>query len=261
MNHVARVPYFFRTRALATAALAVSLGAFGHAALGRAAPQEHAVREAPRSVWDGIYTEAQASRGQNFYSEHCASCHGSNLQGGDSRALTGERFWTSWQETTVDRLLGYISTNMPHSEDGSLKGTLGAGVYADITAHVLGANAFPPGASELTAASGTGVRIIRKAGSAQLPSGSFVHVVGCLARGADRNWRLLRGSAPTRLLDEKDLNVRAPLGDREYTLKFVLTSLEKFMGHRMSVRASLLGDGGADGLNVTSIESVSGTCE
>jgi hypothetical protein len=62
-------------------------------------------------------------------------------------------------------------------------------------------------------------------------------------------------------MDEKDVNLGAPLGDREYTLRFVLTPLDKFMGHRMSVRASLMGEGGTDGLNVTSVQSVSASCE
>lgn len=223
--------------------------------------QEKPAPGTTKSVWDGVYTEAQATRGRTFYSEHCARCHGASLEGGESRPLRGDRFWTSWQETALDRLLGYITTNMPYTEDGGLKGTLGAAVYADITAHILNVNEFPPGATELTAASGNGVRIVRKAGSGQLPSGSFVHVVGCLTRGADKNWRLLRGSAPARLMDEKDVNLGAPLGDREYTLRFVLTPLDKFMGHRMSVRASLMGEGGTDGLNVTSVQSVSASCE
>jgi hypothetical protein len=54
---------------------------------------------------------------------------------------------------------------------------------------------------------------------------------------------------------------KAPLGDRAYALMFVMTSLDKFVGHRMSVRASLIGEGGAQGLNVTTIKSVSDTCE
>jgi len=98
---------------------------------------------ASRTVWDGIYTEAQAQRGRGFYAEHCASCHGANLEGAEHRALKGDRFWATWQDTTVDRLLTHVSTNMPHSEDGSLKGTLGARVYADIVAHILSTNQFP----------------------------------------------------------------------------------------------------------------------
>jgi mono/diheme cytochrome c family protein len=215
-----------------------------------------------RTVWDGVYTSAQADRGRGFYNEHCAMCHGGNLQGAESRALSGDRFWTSWQETTVDRLLGHVSTNMPHSEDGSLKGTLGASVYADIVAYILSRNDFPAGSSELSAASIAGVLIVKKGGSGELPAGSYVNVVGCLQpRGADKNWRLSKGSRPARVPDGQSADDKAPLGDREYTLMFVMTSLDKFVGHRMSVRASLIGDGGAQGLNVTTIKSVSDTCE
>lgn len=215
-----------------------------------------------RTVWDGVYTSAQADRGRGFYNEHCANCHGGNLQGGEYRALTGDRFWTSWQEATVDRLLGHVSTNMPHSEDGSLKGTLGASVYADIVAYILSRNDFPAGSSPLTADSIAGVRIVKKGGGGELPAGSYVHVVGCLQpRGADKNWRLSKGSRPARVPDGQPADEKAPLGDREYALMFVMTSLDKFVGHRMSVRASLIGEGGAQGLNVTTIKSVSDTCE
>jgi len=215
-----------------------------------------------KTVWDGVYTAAQAERGRGFYSEHCAQCHGADLQGGEYRALTGDRFWTSWQGTTVDRLLAHVSTNMPHSEDGSLKGTLGTSVYADIVAYILSRNEFPAGSSELSAASVTGVRIEKKSGAGELPANSFVHVVGCLGtRGPDKNWKLVRGSRPARVPDGQEPDVNAPLGDREYTLMFVMTSLDKFAGHRMSVRASLIGEGGAQGLNVTTIKSVNETCQ
>jgi quinoprotein glucose dehydrogenase len=214
-----------------------------------------------RTVWDGIYSEAQAQRGRGFYAEHCASCHGANLEGAEHRALKGDRFWATWQDTTVDRLLNHVSTSMPHSEDGSLRGTLGSRVYADIVAHILNANQFPPGSSELTEASVGGVRIVRKDSSAELPAGSLAHVVGCLERGTGRNWRLVKGSRPVRVMDGQSIDRDAPLGDREYALMFVLTPLDKFVGHRMSVRASLMGEGGSQGLNVTTVESVSAVCQ
>jgi quinoprotein glucose dehydrogenase len=220
-----------------------------------------ATERAARSVWDGIYTDAQAQRGRGFYAEHCASCHGANLEGAEHRALKGDRFWASWQDTTVDHVLSYVSTNMPHSEDGSLKGTLGARVYADIVAHILNANQFPAGAVELNDASVAGVRITRKDGSGELPAGSLAHVVGCLEKGTGRNWKLVKGSRPTRVVEGQAIDRSAALGDREYALMFVLTPLDKFVGHRMSVRASLMGEGGAQGLNVTTIESVSATCQ
>jgi mono/diheme cytochrome c family protein len=36
-----------------------------------------------KSVWDGIYNQAQAERGRALYAEQCASCHGSELTGGE----------------------------------------------------------------------------------------------------------------------------------------------------------------------------------
>jgi mono/diheme cytochrome c family protein len=217
---------------------------------------------ATKTVWDGVYTSDQAERGRGFYAEHCARCHGGDLQGGEHRALAGDRFWTSWQDTTLERLLRHVSTNMPHSEDGSLKGTLSAAVYVDIIAYILSRNEFPAGPTPLSEASSVGVRVVRKGGSGELPAGSYAHIVGCLApRGADRNWKLVRASRPSRVLEGENPDVKAPLGDREYTLMFVMTSLDKYVGHRMSVRASLLGEGGTQGLNVTTITSVSASCE
>jgi mono/diheme cytochrome c family protein len=32
--------------------------------------------QGPRSVWDGVYTEAQAKRGEALFGENCVTCHG-----------------------------------------------------------------------------------------------------------------------------------------------------------------------------------------
>jgi hypothetical protein len=151
---------------------------------------------------------------------------------------------------------------MPFSEDGSLAGTLAPSTYLDIVTHILRANDLPPGMRELTAASSAGVKIVAKGGSGELPSSTLAHVVGCLApRGADGTWRLVRASRPERVTAAAaTLNRNAPLGDREYALKFVLKTLTPFVGHRMSVTGLLLGAGGAEGLNVNTVDSVAATC-
>ena len=217
--------------------------------------------QAGRTVWDGVFTAAQAERGRGFFLANCAECHGAALEGGEKQALKGDRFWSDWQETTVDYLLGRISRNMPFSEDGSLAGTLGMATYVDIVAHILNTNGFPPGVTELTAASSAGVQIVRKGGPSELPSNSFAHIVGCLARGEGRDWKLTRGSRPARVFESQSPDVNVALADREYTLKFVLTPLDKYVGYRMSVRATLMGEGGRDGLNVRAISPVNATCE
>ena len=53
-------------------------------------------------VWDGVYTEEQAKRGEALYSEHCVRCHGASLQGNGEGAgpLTGPVFTatgTAWR--------------------------------------------------------------------------------------------------------------------------------------------------------------------
>ena len=36
-----------------------------------------------QTVWDGVYTAEQAKRGAEVYANHCASCHGLALTGGE----------------------------------------------------------------------------------------------------------------------------------------------------------------------------------
>jgi len=240
--------------AIAAACLAWMAG-LGAVSLG-AAPQD----DGAGSAWDGVYTDAQANRGQRAYAEHCQRCHGADLSGGEYRALRGERFWASFQGTSVADLLHRISTTMPMSEDGSAAGSLGASTYADIVAHILRGNEFPAGEGELTESVGVGVRILPEGGADELPAGSFVYVLGCLARGEGRDWVVRQATSPARVATGQALDTSLPPGDREFALKFVITSLDAISGHRVAVRATLIGDGGADGLNVTSVESVSEAC-
>ena len=229
--------------------------------LASAAAQAPSSAPSGPSVWDGVFTDVQAERGRGFFAEHCASCHGGDLRGGEAKALVETRFWRDWQETTVDYLFTQISKNMPFSEDGSLAGTLPRAVYVDIVAHILKSNGFPAGQRELTAESAAGVRIVPKDGSGELPADALVHVVGCLERSAAGEWRLVKATRPGRVLSSGAVNTAQPLGDRVITLKFVLTPLQKFVGHRMSATGQLIGEGGRDGLNVSAIRSVAQTCE
>jgi S-disulfanyl-L-cysteine oxidoreductase SoxD len=215
------------------------------------------------TVWDGVFSKDQATRGRSAYAEHCASCHGGDLQGGEGKRLVGDQFWTDWRETTVDYLLTRVSTGMPLSDDGRAAGTLSASTYEDLVAYILERNDFPAGTRHLTLASSAGVPIIRRDGPGQLPATTLARVVGCLApRGANREWTLISATEPVRITDgSAKADTGGPLGRRQYGLKFVLKSLDRFVGHRMVVTGLLLGDGGVDGLNVSTIDSVSETCQ
>jgi mono/diheme cytochrome c family protein len=102
--------------------------------------------QAPRTVWAGVYTEAQAVRGKQAYIDNCASCHGEGLQGADlAPALKGEDFLLRWSAQPVHGLATAIAKTMPLTAPGSLSDALNA----DITAYVLQVNKFPAGKTEL----------------------------------------------------------------------------------------------------------------
>lgn len=215
-----------------------------------------------RTVWDGVYTEAQAARGRAAYQQHCAECHGGSLEGAEAVALKGDRFNLSWKESTVDRLFKQISTNMPASEDGSLAGTLARGVYVDIVALVLQANGFPAGSAELTPENAAGVMILARSGPGELPHSASAQVVGCLTRVPPRAWKVTRGSKPVRSGPlETKLDATAALGDREFPLLYVLTNLDKLENHRVLVTGRLEGDAGAKGINVSTVSSQGAACQ
>jgi mono/diheme cytochrome c family protein len=99
-----------------------------------------------RTVWDGVFTEEQATRGQAIYAESCANCHGAALEGMDmSPALTGGAFTSNWNDLTVGDLAERIRTTMPMDRPG----TMTRPEVAEVTAFMLKANKFPAGTTAL----------------------------------------------------------------------------------------------------------------
>ena|SRR5579863_6040972 len=99
-----------------------------------------------RSVWDGVFTEDQAKRGQGSYNENCSSCHGDSLTGGEmAPALAGGDFQSNWNGLTMGDLYDRIRTTMPLNQPGKLSRE----VNADILAYILRVNQFPAGQAEL----------------------------------------------------------------------------------------------------------------
>src|SRR5215469_14627110 len=56
-----------------------------------------------RTVWDGVYTEAQASRAAMAFAQSCAGCHVLAAEG--KAPLVGDSFWKSFAQKTVGDLL------------------------------------------------------------------------------------------------------------------------------------------------------------
>jgi S-disulfanyl-L-cysteine oxidoreductase SoxD len=76
-----------------------------------------------RSVWDGVFTEAQAKRGEALFHENCVTCSGPALEGdGEAPPLSGgEPFW-AWNGKPLTALFDKIHKKMPHNKPGTLSG-------------------------------------------------------------------------------------------------------------------------------------------
>jgi mono/diheme cytochrome c family protein len=116
-------------------------------AIGASYPEVQA-QETSRSVYDGVYTTEQATSGKAQFTEHCVSCHGATLAGGDKGpALIGRSFLYNWTSLSVEDLVERIQTTMPADSPGSLSRR----AAADLAAYILSANKIPPGTVALPA--------------------------------------------------------------------------------------------------------------
>jgi len=208
-----------------------------------------------RTVWDGVYTDAQAARGTLAFGHSCSGCHALVAQG--KAPLVGDAFWKSFAQRTVGDLLEFVSTYMPNGSPGSLTEP----TYRDIVALMLKSNGFPAGNTELAGNAATNVQIVQKDGRTELPEGALARVVGCLARsGAD--WVVTSATIPARGEHEVSAGDDAArsLGTRTIALKFVITRLDALAGSRVAVSGLLMGEGGVDGINVTTVTRVAPKC-
>lgn len=101
-----------------------------------------------KTVWDGIYTEAQASRGASAYAQYCGVCHGTSLDGtGEAPALASAAFLSTWNGLNMGDMYDRVRMTMPFDAPNSLSRE----VYADIVAYMLKYNGFPAGERDLAA--------------------------------------------------------------------------------------------------------------
>lgn len=99
------------------------------------------------SVWAGIYTKAQAARGELVYQEKCALCHSDDLRGENfAPPLVGEPFDARWRDEILANLITVVKVTMPQERPGSLTDN----EYADVVAFILMRNSFPDSAQELS---------------------------------------------------------------------------------------------------------------
>jgi mono/diheme cytochrome c family protein len=103
-------------------------------------------QDATSSVWDGVYTQAQADRGRPLYNASCGGCHGDQLSGGETAPpLAGGDFLSNWNSQTVGQLFERTRTGMPPGAPSKV----GRDAKVDIIAYILSFNKFPAGDKEL----------------------------------------------------------------------------------------------------------------
>jgi mono/diheme cytochrome c family protein len=92
------------------------------------------------STASGVFTSAQASRGEQTYMSICVSCH-------PKGTYTAPAFRQKWNGSPLSELYGFVSSSMPKMEPGSLEPE----EYAQVIAYLLKINGAPAGKSELPA--------------------------------------------------------------------------------------------------------------
>jgi len=213
-----------------------------------------------RTVWDGVYTAAQAERGKLVYDARCSRCHAGDLRGVRGAALAGDGFMLHWDAHSVGRLFRLISDTMPPDAAA----TLTENERIDTVAFVLQQNGFPAGGSELPSdAARLGEILIESPSASPLRTGALVQVSGCLAQDAD-GWLLTRSTNPEATsLDEAQANRASRprvAGDRAVRLMNVFPSPAAHRGHTMRAKGFLVRDAAGDRVNVATLEMIDSAC-
>jgi mono/diheme cytochrome c family protein len=151
-----------------------------------------------KTILDGVYTAAQATRGKDSFVTQCSSCHSEDLSGKSAPALKGSQFIDNWREYSLDTLYTYINENMPRG-----KGKLTEDAYVDILSYVLQVNEYAAGGNELTRDAISAVGFVGKNGPAQVPDSALIQIVGCLTQRDDGIWLLTKSTDPIRIRNEE----------------------------------------------------------
>ena len=225
------------------------------------------IKIAKKTTWDGVFTTAQADRGKaNFLAGRCGGCHKLDLSGDRGPALKGDDFLAHWENGSLVTLFDKIRETMP--PNGANEVTDDAKV--DIVAYLLQQNGYPAGKNELrgeTDSLGI-IDLIRKGQANTVPNFSLVQVVGCLSTDSKSGWVLTKTTDPVVTRDEEPSAAALrtaqgkPLGGQTFTLVSVVPfKPETHAGQKMEARGLLYRDDSDARLNLTSLQTIAGSCQ
>jgi uncharacterized protein len=99
-----------------------------------------------KTIWDGVFTDQQAQRGQQVYQRACAACHLDSLQGDDvSPSLVGKGFLARFTGQSAHEMVQNLRASMPQNAPDSL----GDRAYIDLVSYLLKVNGSKTGSLEL----------------------------------------------------------------------------------------------------------------
>lgn len=220
------------------------------------------IAQTENSIWDGVYTAAQAERGRVVIQNHCSECHHEDLSGGEAPALVGDTFMLNWETHSLERLFHKIRDTMPSRGSDKVSNQ----EKLDAVAYVLQQNGFPAGATELTDnALLANFRIVSKNGPTPPRAGAMVQAIGCLNETPPGQWTLSRSTDPqVTTMDtptDKQAAGKTSPGTQTIGLLSVFPSPVAFKGHMVSVKGLLIRNAAGLRINVLSLESIAPTCE
>ena len=215
-----------------------------------------------RTVLDGVYTDAQAQRGEAAYGMNCAKCHeGADV---DGPPLNGDPFIDRWREDRLATLFTFIRTNMPRDTPGKLP----EASYLDLLAFLLQANGYKSGTADLNAAVLDSTQLVGKDGPKPLPTNAVVLAAGCFTP-ADKDTGMLTKvgtlsrtrTADATTPEELKRSAAMPPGDRQFRLQNLSDfKLESLKGNKVQVKGVLIRQGNNDRINVTAMDSLGPSC-
>ena len=132
-----------------------------------------------RLISDGVYSVAQATRGQQLYKAQCAECHGNALEGTIGSPLAGDSFLSSWSSRSLATLVEKIQKTMPFSTPGSLS----RHQSTDLAAYILQFGKFPAGQRDLTdgALAQIAFPVVRRVDTSAQPQGNLAELMRAIA--------------------------------------------------------------------------------
>ena len=243
-----------------------------------------AAMQGRKSVWSGVYSDAQAERGKEEYQKTCARCHAASLDGVQDANLLGDfaprfsmrgtDFMERWREDTAQSLFDLIKKGMPPRNEPKAPPApdYSDQTVLDLMAVIFKGNGFPAGTAELGTNNLRNTHIEERNGPRSLPSFSIVQAVGCLTQHIPGAWQLSNAPEPIRIRElakptdeDIDASAQEPSGNYEFDLQnlgFLGREFDtaSYEGHKMQARGILIRQPPNVRIDVRSFVEVAGTC-